>query len=392
MRIKSYFAGSVEEAMDKARREIGPEAMLMNSKKTEMELRSLGAYEVIFAVPAEAARATELKPAGAPASGSLLRSTAVAATALDSRGGSNDLVHELAELRKQIETVKRSVDRRPASFVSAGAQLSADGSEMQARLTGADLSEELAAELTAAIEGRRARDGASGSLEAALRAECEQRLRFAPTLGAGPLPRAVLFVGPAGAGKTTTLIKLALRYGVRARLPLQLLSLDTLRIGGWEQLASYASIAGIPCQTAHTPAALKQAFAEFGNKKLLLIDTPGFSPADEAQSRTLAAGLAAHRELVEVHLVLSATAQPRINLAAIERFAAFAPAKILFTHLDEAETPGPLLETALRAGLPLSFLGKGQQVPEDIDEASLDRLLGSLAGGWHTPRRSASAA
>ena len=56
MRIKSYFAATVDEAMDKARRELGSEAMLMNSKKTELELRSLGAYEVVFAVPPETER------------------------------------------------------------------------------------------------------------------------------------------------------------------------------------------------------------------------------------------------------------------------------------------------------------------------------------------------
>jgi flagellar biosynthesis protein FlhF len=363
--------------------------MLMNSKKTEMELRSLGAYEVVFAVPPEAERVPEVQPANVPA-----KSTAASGRGGESHGASQDLVRELAELRKQIETVKRSVDRRPASLPNSAAPLGADGNEMVARLTGADVSEELAADLAAGIESRRARDGAGGSLEAALRAECEQRLRFAPMLAApsSSAPRAILFAGPAGTGKTTSLVKLALRSGLRGRLPLQLLSLDTLRIGGWEQLACYARIAGIPCQAVHTPAALKQAFAEYGNKKLLLIDTPGFSPADEAQCRGLAAGLAAHRELVEVHLVLSATVQPRVQLATIERFAAFAPVKLLFTHLDEAESPGPLLETALRAGLPLSFLGKGQQVPEDIEEASLDRVLGSIAAGGIVSRRVASAA
>ncbi len=386
MRIKSYFAATVDEAMDKARRELGSEAMLMNSKKTELELRSLGAYEVVFAVPPEAERLTEISPAKQNTKAAAL------ATAPEPHAGSNDLVRELAELRKQIETVKRSVDRRPSVSSNTGIVLSPEGNELVARLTGADLSEELALELATAIEKRRTREAASGSpaslsedsLEAALRSECEQRLRFSPVLQASPsAPRAVVFVGPAGAGKTTTLVKLALRYGLRARLPLQLLSLDTLRIGGWEQLASYARIAGIPCQPIHTPAALSQAFAEHGSRKLLLIDTPGISPADEAQSRTLAHGLAAHRDLVDVHLVLSAAVLPRIQLAAIERFAAFSPTKLIFTHLDEVESPGPMLETALRSGLPLSFLARGQQVPEDIDEASLDRVLGSLAS-WQT--------
>ncbi len=48
MRIKSYFAESVEEAMDRARTELGSEAMLMNTKDTEAEFRHLGRYEVVF--------------------------------------------------------------------------------------------------------------------------------------------------------------------------------------------------------------------------------------------------------------------------------------------------------------------------------------------------------
>jgi flagellar biosynthesis protein FlhF len=395
MRIKSYFSNSVEEAMDKARRELGPEAMLMDSKKTERELRALGAYEVVFAVAPEAVGSTEKQPKRSALQLSLPPATAPAAALLsEARHGASDLARELAELRKQIETVKRSVESRPVAVPPAGRPaLSADGAELIARLTAADLSAELAADLASAVENRRSLPGPGGSLDDALRAECASRLRFDPSLAvSAPAPRAVLFAGPAGVGKTTTLVKLALRYGLRGRLPLQLLSLDTLRIGGWEQLASYARIAGIPCEAVHTPAALDQTFAGFGQRKLLFIDTPGLAPADEGQNRGLAAWLAAHRSAVEVQLVLSATVQPRVQLATIERFAAFAPARLLFTHLDEAESPGPLLETALRAGLPVSFLANGQQVPEDIDEASLDRVLGSLASSAPESRLIASAA
>jgi flagellar biosynthesis protein FlhF len=389
MRIKSYFADSINEAMEQARRELGPEALLMDSKKTELELRSLGAYEVVFAVAPE-----EVRPAGivrpfktAPAA------VAISAAPIESQGGINDFSRELAELRKQIETVKRSVDHRPDALPK-GTSLSVEGTELVARLTAAEISEGLAFELVAAAEVRRSQEEPiTAGLDAALRAECEQRLRFSPSLGlAGAEPRIVLLAGPAGTGKTTTLVKLALRYGLRARQPLQLLSLDTLRIGGWEQLACYARIAGLPCQPVHTPAALDQAFVEFSQKKLLLIDTPGFSPGDEAQSRSLAAWLASHRAFVEVQLVLSAAARPSSNLAAIERFAPFAPSKLLFTHLDEVDSNGPAIETALRSHLPISFLANGQQVPEDIEEASLDRVLGSLVASGQGSRRIASAA
>jgi flagellar biosynthesis protein FlhF len=309
----------------------------------------------------------------------------------ESRETGHDLARELAELRQQIEAVKRSVDRRPAPQTEG---LATDGADLFDHLATAEFSSVMAGELAAGAEGVRTQQGrAEMAIEAALRAECERRLSFSPSLGpAGAQPRAVLLVGPAGVGKTTTLVKLALRYGLRDRLPLQMLSLDTLRIGGWEQLACYSRITGIPCQPVHTPAALEAAFAEHRQKKLLLIDTPGYSAA-EPPSRSLAGWLSSQRPFVEVHLVLSAAAQPRINLSVIERFAPLAPAKLLFTHLDEAETSGPVLETALRAGLPLSFLATGQQVPEDLEEASLDRLFAPLAAtGGSAGRRIASAA
>jgi len=124
-----------------------------------------------------------------------------AAAPLEARMG-DDLAHELAELRKQIETVKRSVDRQPAAF-QKGTGLSSDGTELISRLTSAEFSQDLAFELVAAAETRRAHEGsASGGLDAALRAEFEQRLQFSPSIGLpGVEPRVVLLVGPAATGR-----------------------------------------------------------------------------------------------------------------------------------------------------------------------------------------------
>jgi flagellar biosynthesis protein FlhF len=378
VKIKSYFADSVQAAIESARAELGSDAMLLNSKKTEVELRSLGAYEVVFGVASEASKTAEPEAPEPSSTDELVRSS--------------EVVKELADLRRQIETVRRSVVRHGRGAAATGGQMAADADRIAARLLAADFSEELATELAETVarqvgSAQQGRAGRSGEREpwppelvdAALASELEQRFSVAPHLGpAGAGTRIVLFAGPAGAGKTTCLIKLAIRHGLRARVPLQILSLDTLRVGGWEQLASYARIAGLAFEVVHTAGLLGQALAEFANKKLILIDTPGLSPAELRDTPELAqaASQAAH---VEVQLVLPAVLRPQAALATIERFRAFQPSKLLFTHMDEMETPGGLLEVAIRSGLPVSFLSTGQQIPEDIREASKAELLGPLA-------------
>lgn len=372
MRIKSYFAASVQEAIESARTELGPEAMLLHSKKTEWELRSLGAYEVVFGVTADAGGY-----AGTAAGVETTAAPATLAEQPEELVRSSEVVKELADLRKEIETVRRSVVRQAVSR-SGSALAPAAGSiyaeEICARLLAAGFSEDFAAEIAEAAEMRAgmllqaARNAAESRYEAALDAELDRRLCVEP-LPAGEARR-VLFAGPAGAGKTSSLIKLAIRYSLEAQLPVQILSLDTQRVGGWEQLAAYARIAGLPFDVVHHPALLGKTLDEYG-KRLILIDSPGFSPAELDDMPELPRG-------IEVHLTLPATATARSAGRMIERFAVWSPAKLLFTHLDEMETPGALLETAMRSGLPVSFLAGGRQIPEDIREASKAELLAPL--------------
>src|SRR5579884_1104978 len=105
MRIKSYFADSVQEAMELARLELGPEAMLVNSRKTDPELRHLGAYEVVFGMTSQSAEVRSQKGAAA-------RQGREQVALERNRGQQDALLEEMAELRRQIESVKRSVSRQ----------------------------------------------------------------------------------------------------------------------------------------------------------------------------------------------------------------------------------------------------------------------------------------
>jgi flagellar biosynthesis protein FlhF len=377
MRIKSYFAESVEEAMDRARTELGSEAMLMNTKDTDPEFRHLGRYEVVFGLAF-----SDVGPAAPPSPPALPAAA---------NGKPDTLALEIAELRRQIETVKRSMSRQSFHMRWTAPGAAPELGELYMRLLNTDFSEECAHELVQAVETRVNLGRAAGAtispdtLERAICSELESRFETQPGLGIpGAERRVTALVGPPGAGKTTTIVKLALKYGLTSRRPLQILSTDTCRVAASDQLRAYAAIIGIAFQTVETMAGLAQALEEASGKDLVLIDTPGLGPADADEAAELALFLSHHR-LIEVQLVMPATLRAAALSRITERFSMFQPARLLFTNVDDGGACGGMVEQAIRTRLPLSYLGCGQQIPEDLIEASKSRLIRKVFEGWQEP-------
>jgi flagellar biosynthesis protein FlhF len=360
MRIKSFYAASVEGAVALARRDLGPEAMLVQSRRAPLEARHLGEYEVVCAVVPETGPATAPPEAEPP-------------SPTDAR-----LAREIAELRKQLDIMGKTITRTawsgPRGFGSHPAL-----SELYARLAAADLDGELIHAVLEAVQERAADAASAESLEEAVRAELRKRIRvdaaLGPSGGEGPLIAAL--VGPPGAGKTTTLAKLAVKHGLTARRSVHLLSMDDYRVGGADQLRSYAAILGAGFQALDTVAALARALEECRGKGLVLIDTPGYGPRDMDRAADLA-GFLSTRPDIATHLVLTAAMKSADLTRVTDRFEIFRPATLLLTRLDETDSFGTAFSLAVRRGMPVSFLGTGQEIPDDLEPADADRLLRRL--------------
>jgi flagellar biosynthesis protein FlhF len=237
-------------------------------------------------------------------------------------------------------------------------------------LTGLGLPRELAADLAASLP-----DGDPARLEDHLAA----RIPVAGPLLGSATPRRVMFVGPTGVGKTTTIAKLAAHFAVSEKRKVALVTLDTYRIGAVEQVATYARIIGVPSAVAADRAELKAALEAFSDRDLVLIDTAGRSPKDPVHVPALAE---LRPEGVAVQLVLPATRSVADHAAILAAYAPLAPTALVLTKLDEAQGLGSALHTALTAGTPVSYLANGQRVPEDLHLASGARLAAQfLAGG-----------
>jgi flagellar biosynthesis protein FlhF len=368
MRIKSYYARSIEDAMAQASQELGPDAMLVNSRKAPPEAVHLGAYEVVFATES---------PMAAVEEGSAKESGP--ARLLGDR-----LSNDVAELKRELEGMRRVLNRTafaPAQWAGASTTVS-DG---YAALTVAEVSPELASEIVQAAEARiapprltvsRVRPQADRSaFQRALVEEVESRFKVQPLLGRSEAkPRIVALVGPPGCGKTTTLVKLAVNYGLASRRPVLLLSADTYRVAAAEQLRAYASILGVGFQVMETVTALAQTIEENRGKELIFIDTQGFSAADLEDSDGLARFLSTRPD-IDTQLVVSASMKPADLSRVVDSFQIFGAQRLLFTKLDETSSFGPILNEAVRTGKPLSFFTTGQRIPEDLEPVSSQRLI-----------------
>jgi len=185
----------------------------------------------------------------------------------------------------------------------------------------------------------------------------------------------IMLVGPTGAGKTTTIAKLAARAALVDHRNVQLVTFDDYRVGGVDQIRTFADLIGVPLFVA--PQNLSELLDD--PHTLTLIDTAGRSPRDKGAAEQLAERVAGNR--IETHLVAPASTSATALDALAARYKVLAPSRLLFTKLDEVDSAPDLSQAPARLGLPITWLATGQSVPEDLEDATTERVLGLAVRG-----------
>jgi flagellar biosynthesis protein FlhF len=181
--------------------------------------------------------------------------------------------------------------------------------------------------------------------------------------------RVVALCGATGVGKTTNLAKLAAWFSINELARVALLTTDTYRVAASEQLKVYANIIGLPMRVANDGHEVRRVLHEFRDYDLVLIDTAGGSQFNLEQINELKTLLHAAQPH-ETHLVMSANTGIEDARNVIANFKCLNPAAVLFTKLDETRQYGAMYTMLSEAGLPLSYLSVGQNVPDDIRVAT----------------------
>jgi flagellar biosynthesis protein FlhF len=184
-------------------------------------------------------------------------------------------------------------------------------------------------------------------------------------------------MGPTGAGKTTTLAKIAARAALEEKVKVGLVTTDTYRIAAADQLKTYGRIMEVPVEVVSDRTAFRKALAKLADRDLILVDTPGKSSAESGYVEKLR-DLFQLEAPMEAHLLLPLTASQDSLARNLERFKAVGYQSIIFTRLDESRHYGVIYNVIDQERKPVSFVTNGQNVPQDIEKINPGRLANMI--------------
>jgi flagellar biosynthesis GTPase FlhF len=184
--------------------------------------------------------------------------------------------------------------------------------------------------------------------------------------------RTIAIVGPAGAGKTLTIAKLAHAFAERSPFTVRLVSLEPGE--GAERLDAMTEGLDVDRRTADTPEAAKSAVRAPGTDGVVLIDTPPVSAGD-GESIAMLGKLLAGARPDETHLIAPAGYDARSLLhlnAAIDPV--FPANRILISRIDEAPTAAVPVGISLGLKRPVSYIADGRRPTDGLRPADPTEL------------------
>lgn len=382
MQVKRFFAADMRIAMKMIRDELGADAVITGNRRVaggveltavldypmepvaakqpnaelEAELRKtqarIASAHAEVSAPARSAAGQDRqlspeKPAAAPA--------ATQSQSFDSSRAVEAMQSELQGLRELIEMQLGSIawgqeqSRRP--------QQAGLWRRLQRIGLPADLSRSLLEKVSTVSEPRQA-----WRMVLAHLAQSIKVTKVEPLEEGG----VIALVGPAGAGKTTTLAKLAARYVLKhGSQSIALASMDNYRIGAQEQLKTLGRILDVPVIQIDPTQPLSKSLESVARKRLILVDTAGL-PASDPMMRMQLQALAERGIRSKNYLVLPATSQSQVLKATWHHYRPCGLAGCILTKLDEAGSLGDVLGLTISQHLPIAYLADGPRIPDDL--------------------------
>ncbi len=395
MKVRTFHVASMHEAIRSIKETLGPDAVILSTKRVRSwdngfgllgrsVLEVMAAIEDDAAVPAAAPMLDDVEHDG---SGTV---SAPAVSAEESR------FRQALQGAMEHKSEKATCNHHPPLASPRQAQTSGTVTPATAQGTAVQSFQRVYEELLAqGVEHATAEACLRELRETLVEQGASQRHSSVQLLRtvlldrvttAGPLlstageQKIALFVGPSGVGKTSTIAKLATHFGIVEQRSVALITMDTYRPAAVEHLRLYAEVLGVELAVTASCEDAQAAIERAREAELILIDTAGFNPYEPIAAQRWR-GLLNRGLPLEVHLVLAAGTRVPDLVVSTSQCVDVPSLRLLFTKLDETTGYGGIFETTHRTGIPLSYWGTGQRVPDDLVQAQVARLGDLLLGG-----------
>jgi flagellar biosynthesis protein FlhF len=385
MRIRRYEAPTIQEALMKVKKDLGPEAVILYTKT----FRKGGVLGLFGRPMAEITAGVDLnllddvsrrKSSTAPAPPVVERgevaltrpssSVAVAPMTPSPLGSMDPARAKVKALQRELNEMKTSsvaTALRDLNQADTGVLLSEGFNKIKKKMVKQEVEDFLIQKMMKGMIAERIDPEKNDEVFAWIHRFVVGAIKIVSPSVDVNFQRVLAFVGPTGVGKTTTLAKLAARYSLMERKKVAMVTADTYRIAATEQLKTYGKIMGIPVEVADSADDISGILAKYKNMDLVLVDTAGRSPSSDEQLEELKQFIAKSQP-DEIHLVLSATTKYFDMIRIIERFGSAVPInRMIFTKLDETRYYGAFLNLMNNFQIPLSYYATGQNVPDDLE-------------------------
>ena len=380
MNVKRIVAKTSREAMRQLRDTLGPDAVILSNRAVEggVEVLALPAEDIAAMAPPVVEASIPASTARAPVQNLQAESDSQPAVTIKRRLIERVVVpsEDSAQLAKTVISEIKSMQTRLESQLADMAWRDLPGRDpagaaMMRDMLAAGFSATLARELLETLPKGGEEQARTWMINTLMK-----RLQVMQTetdmLDAGGV---FALMGPTGAGKPTTTAKLAARFVVRHGADkLALLTTDSYRIGGHEQLRIYGKILGVTVHAVRDAADLRLALSELRNKHTVLIDTVGMSQRDQAVAEQVEMLCQAGKPIKRL-LLLNATSHGDTLDEVVQAYQTRGLDGCILSKVDEAASLGPALDCAIRHQLNVHYLATGQRVPEDLHLANCQYLF-----------------
>lgn len=352
MKVKKYLAPSMPEAMKKIRNDLGADAIILNTK----EVNKGGIFGLFSKKHLEVTAAVDPDPPVSLASGN--------------GGESGKVIADLRRLENEIKRLKSSSYPGPLGDV---------WDLLQKHGVDAGLIEKLMKPLLKEWYTNNevlSEEEVFQSLYDLLVYQLKQKEANISVYD----KKTLVFIGPTGVGKTTTLAKIAAKAKLEDDKSVAFITADTYRIAAVDQLKTYADILNVPIEVAYTKEDFHKAKKAFADHDLVLVDTAGRNFREPSTIDELTQ-LIPFEDDTKIWLVFSMTSKYRDMKAIFRQFASISADACVLTKIDETRDYGSAANLWLKDGLVPAFFTNGQTVPDDLIQSTPRRMAEMLTGG-----------